>query len=147
MQVGVELCSENLGEHGGQVRDGSMLRYQMTSQLFWQEGWCKLWNVRDNTANGFPLDRVTNMQGFNSNATCQVLGFVSDNAVDVCFYGTGSSSSCGYTVSQTSRWGNFCNGCTDNNGYFNQYTLQGVFTSGTVMSSADGSVAARCNVR
>jgi hypothetical protein len=148
MQLGVELCSENMGEHTGQARDGSMLRYRMTSQLFWQKGWCNLWNVRDATSSGFPLDRVTNQQGFNTNQTCQVLGFISDNAVDVCFYGSGSGgSNCGYTVPQTSRWGNFCNGCGDNNGYFNQYTLQGVFTDGTVLSSADGSVVARCNVR
>jgi hypothetical protein len=54
---------------------------------------------------------------------------------------------CGYTVPDTNRWGFFCNGCPNDNGYFSQYTLQGPLTNGTVLTDAYGTIPARCAVR
>lgn len=140
MRVGADLCTEVQGTRQGRTRDASNLNFSMTSVLLPQLGVCELWGLR--AADGYPLDRLWGAPL----STCQALGFLGDDSLAMCEFGSGASK-CGFPVSNYYRHGNACSGCEVNSGSYSRYVVQGPMYAAVIMTDMDGSVRARCRYR
>ena len=45
------------------------------------------------------------------------------------------------------RYGNWCSGCSKNNGQYKSYVLQGYMNSAGVISTFNGKTRSRCKIR
>lgn len=145
MARGAALCTDTMGTHRGVTREGSSTAFTMTSVLSADGRACELWAVR--AEDGFPLGVFEDVAG-NRLDQCKTLGFVDDLAIGRCPYGTDAGySDCGFGVSPLYAYGHACSNCMLNSGTFTHYVKMGPFTTGSVLSSADGSTRARCKTR
>jgi hypothetical protein len=146
MRQQVELCTEISGEHAGQTREGSNLAFEMSSQLLYSLGVCRIWAVRG--MDGYPFTALDPGPA-PPLGTCAALGFVADDVIGTCRYGTKAGyTTAGYSVSVTNDYGNLCTMCGGTGaGSFKEYVLQGAIASGHVMSSFDGTTSTTCRIR
>jgi hypothetical protein len=144
MSQKVALCTETQGTAASRTRDGAVLPYSMVSVLNHAAGTCSIWAVK-NQSDGYPLDNLV-VQLSNHLSSCQALGFIADGTLGSCAYGA-SYTHCGFSNSLYFRYGNLCTGCTQFNGSWSQFVLQGPMTTAHVMSSADGLVKTTCRIR
>jgi hypothetical protein len=89
MQLGQDICDQNLGTHTGQMRDGSEIAYEMSSVL--DASVCAFSDLRGAT-NGAPFILTVNM--------CGVMGFASGDpsSPTSCVFGPQGDDACGYSV-------------------------------------------------
>jgi hypothetical protein len=139
-----ELCSVMEGDHEGRTRDGSQLAYLMRS-LLTDQGTCEIWALRGKSDN-HPLDGLGAFAG-QTLKTCQALGFVDDDRLGACLYGSNpGNGNCGFPGSLY-RYGNHCTGCTLNDGFYPSYVLQGPMYTANVITAMDGTSRTRCKTR
>lgn len=144
MRLSAELCSEIQGEHRGRTRDKAAIDYTMTSVLLLSEGVCKMWAIRG-TDKGHPFNRLVARGGLPADQTCTALGFAGDGELGNCAYGS-DHTSCGFTATPLNRYGNYCTGCTLNNGEYGEWTLQGPIHRGDLLSTMSGTTFTTCLV-
>jgi hypothetical protein len=137
-----ELCSAVEGDHEGRTRDDSRLPFLVRSVLT-VNGTCELWALRAKS-DGHPLDDLIATTGLTL-TTCQALGFKGDAQLGGCAFGSGAGS-CGFS-SSTYRYGNHCSGCTQNDGTYPKYVLQGPMTTAKVISTMSGTTRTSCRTR
>lgn len=146
MHLGAELCTTRQHSHNGKTREGSGLAFSLTSVLSADGRTCDLWAVH--ASDGFPLGVWEKEDNEAKLTQCQVLGFLADVAIGECPYGSSSGySNCGFPVVPLYAYGHQCENCKLNPGTFKRYTKMGPFTGGSVLSSVDGTVRARCKTR
>ena len=147
MQERTELCTEIEEEHHGRTREGSNTPFAMTSILYADQGECAIWALRSVPEN-YPFT-LLGLGLPHELGTCEAFGFRADAALGACKYGdwTGSTS-CGFPVAAPYyQFGDFCDGCTLNDGSHDTYVLMGPVHSSDVLSDFGGSVQTRCRVR
>jgi hypothetical protein len=142
MLLSTELCGEVAAEHQGRTRDKAAIGYTMTSVLLLSEGVCKIWAIRG-TDTGHPFDRLQAQGGVPAGQTCISLGFAADGKLGSCPYGS-QRTNCGFPAMPLHRYGNYCTGCTLNDGAFDRWTLQGPVSSGEMLSTMSGTTFTTC---
>jgi len=140
MELGTALCSEIEQDRSGVTRDPSAVPYKMRAVLEPSAERCAIWAVRHATTDTPFGGLATSYISIN---TCQALGFIDDNELNGCSYGS-AYGNCGYTSDLYYRYGNACGGCTLNDGMYDRYMRQGYMSSAGVMSTMSGSVRSYC---
>jgi hypothetical protein len=144
MQLGAVLCSETPTARTGKTREGSALTAQFMSVLKHAEGTCELWALR--ASNEYPLDFYNDhfSTGWN---VCSALGFKAVAKTTGCFFGS-AYGNCGYSIgSSYYRYGTSCSGCTQNNGQYATYVLQGYMNTATVATDYAGNARLTCKMK
>jgi len=140
-----ELCTEVQEEHRGRTHEGSRLDFLMQSVLVPEKGVCSIWALRT-AEDGKPFFPLAQVAG-NTLSSCEAFGFIADGTVSACRYGDNAGySDCGFPSAKFYGYGNRCSGCTQNDGTYKKYVLQGVIHSGSVIGDFSGSVRASCKI-
>jgi hypothetical protein len=146
MQLGVVLCSETATLNSGQTRDGSHLPIQMMSVLNHAQGTCDLWALR--ATDKFPIDFYSDNFGTGLN-TCSAIGFKSVAKATGCLFGSSNGyGNCGYDIGTNYyRYGTNCSGCSQYNGLYPSYQLQGYMFTATVATDFAGNQRLSCKMK
>ena len=138
-----EICNEAGSAVTGRTREGSLRVWTGKGKLNHEKGICELWALAG--PSNYPFDRLNLVLG-QTMSTCQAFGFVADDTLGSCPYGS-TRTNCGFTVATLYRYGNVCSGCSTGTGSFRNYTLQGPMSAASVLSNTTGTIKTVCKFR